>query len=582
MSPDSSQTRSSRRSGIGSNDRRHVNLRPLECAGWIAALLAVSIGTSVSVAHAQTGYSDTAPSAKQTPAEATSYMAYTSPDTALTWLTELAALAGPVMRVAPFVTLPDGATGPPAVIPMATIGLGAASPGIAAASRGIEGDGARVRVLVIGSQHGDERTGYEVALRLARDLSVGDLRPLLDEIEVTIVPVMNPVGMRDGTRSDGSGLDPNRDHVTLASPANRALWELHAALEPHVVLDLHEMGPTPYEAQVGLPTHPNVDPRLTELARFWLLPYVVRALSTADVRFHDYVAENPDPAEQTGAEDPEDIFFSFAPITANNARNAFSLAGSLALLLETASSYEIDDLSRRTDRLYLTAVSFLEVIAGMSEEVLARTWQSPNDGETASPSLALRAEHVANPDRPSLQWLRWSDRGAAVPYTVDQWRPAIEVRSALPVPAAWLILPEETELVAHLLRHGIQVERLLEPVRLRVSAYETPDSVEPAADRTLPAGSWLVRSDQARERLLFTLIEPGSADGWFRSPLPALGSSDSAPDTPDAPDAPDVPDARDDADREFPVYRFDGAVPSLPVVAASADDLVEPHPAGGR
>jgi hypothetical protein len=548
-----------------------VNSRPLERAGWLAALLAVSIGIPVSVAHAQTGYSDTAPSAKQTPAEAARYMAYTSPDTALTWLTELAALAGPVMRVGPFVTLPDGATGPPAVIPMATIGVGAAT-------GGARSDGNRVRVLVIGSQHGDEHTGYEVALRLARDLSVGDLRPLLDEIEVTIVPVMNPVGMRDGTRSDGSGLDPNRDHVTLASPANRALWELHAALEPHVVLDLHEMGPTPYEAQVGVPTHPNVDPRLTELARFWLLPYVVRALSTADVRFHDYVAENPDPADQTGAEDPADIFFSFAPITANNARNAFSLAGSLALLLETASSHEIDDLSRRTDRLYLTAVSFLEVIAGMSEEVLARTWHSPDDGKLVSPSLALRAEHVADPDRPSLQWLRWSDRDAAVPYTVDQWRPAIEVRSGLPVPAAWLILPEETELVAHLLRHGIQVERLLEPVRLKVSAYGTPDSLEPAADRTFPAGSWLVRSDQARQRLLFTLIEPGSADGWFRSPPPALGSSDSAPDTLDARDDAD----RDDADREFPVYRFDGAVPSLPVVAANADDLVEPHPAGGR
>ena len=88
-----------------------------------------------------------------------------------------------------------------------------------------------------------------------------------------------------------------------------------------------------------------------------------------------------------------------------------------------------------------------------------------------------------------------------------------------------------------------------------------------------------MRSDQARQRLLFTLIEPGSADGWFRPPLPALGSSDSAPDTPDAWD---VPDARDDADREFPVYRFDGAVPSLPVVAASADELVGPYAVGGR
>jgi len=512
----------------------------------LAASLAVSIGSSASVARAQNGYTGSASPVKQTPAEAGSYLLYTPPDTALAWLTELATLAGPVMRVGPFLTLPGGATGPPVVIPMAAFGAGP--------SDAKEGYGDRVRVLVIGSQHGDERTGYEVALRLARDLAVGDLGPLLEKIEVTIVPVMNPIGMRAGTRFNGSGFDPNRDHVSLAAPANRALWELHAAIEPHVVLDLHEMGPTPYEAQVGLPTHPNVDPRLIEFARFRLLPYVVQALTMANVRFHEYVAENPDPAYRTGAEDPEEIFFSYAPITADNARNAFSLSGSLALLLETASSHEIDDLSRRTDRLYLTAVSFLEVIAGISADVRAVTWQSRNEAQAESPVLALRADNVADPDRPSLRWMRWSDRGTTARLVVDQWRPSVEVLSVLPLPAAWLILPGETELIAHLLRHGIRVGRLLEPVRLPVSAYGTPDSLEPVADRTFPAGSWLVRSDQERQRLLFTLIEPGSADGWYRSPLP-----------------------------EFPVFRFDGAIPSLPLVAGSADDLEEePLPAGGR
>ena len=62
-----------------------------------------------------------------------------------------------------------------------------------------------------------------------------------------------------------------------------------------------------------------------------------------------------------------------------------------------------------------------------------------------------------------------------------------------------------------------------------------------------------MRSDQVRQRLLFTLIEPGSADGWFESPL-----------------------------SDFPVFRFDGAVPVLPLVAASPDDLVDPFPVGGR
>jgi hypothetical protein len=530
---------------------------------WLVTSLVVAIGTSATGAYAQELRPASVPPVKQTPAEAANYLAYTSPDTALVWLTELAALAGPVMRVDPLLTQPGGVTGPPVVIPMVSIGVDLGS----GLGSGLEPDGARVRVLVIGSQHGDERTGYEVALRLARDLAIGELRPLLEELDVTIVPVMNPVGMRAGTRFNGSGFDPNRDHVSLAAPVNRALWQLHAAIEPHVVLDLHDMGPSPYEAQVGLPTHPNVDPGLVELARYRLLPWVVRALAMANVRFHEYVAENPDPAARTGKQDPEEVFFSYAPFTANNARNAFSLSGSLALLLETASSHEIDDLSRRADRLYLTTESFLEVIAGMSEQVLSSTWQNPTDETAADTPLALRAQNVADPDRPSLQWLRWTDRGSAVPYSVDAWRPVVEIQTSLPVPAAWLIPADETELVAHLLRHGIQVERLLEPVRLPLRGYDTRDSLELVTDRTLPAGSWLVRSDQVRQRLLFTLIEPGSADGWFESSLSEFGAAETAPE---------------DRDREFPLYRFDGPVPSLPLVATSPDDLEDPYPVGER
>ncbi len=520
-------------------------------AACLLALLAFGVGTPATAARAQTGPTGNASPAMQTPAEVRGYLAYTPADTSLAWLTELASRAGPVLRVDTLVTLPGGAAAAPYVIPVATLGV-APSQG----STGRPED--RVRVFVIGSQHGDERTGYEVALRLARDLAIGELRPLLETLEVTIVPVMNPEGMGARSRYDGPGFDPNRDHVRLASETNRALWRLHAEREPHVLLDLHEMGPTPYEAQVGLPTHPNVDPRLVEFARFWLLPYVVRALSEQNVRFHEYVAENPDPSDRNGARDPAEIFFSYAPITANNARNAFSLAGSLALLVETASTHEIDDLSRRVDRSYLTTVSFLEVIAGMADEVRERTWPNPPDGPSFDSTLALSAVNVTDPDHRSLNWLRWSDRGTAVPYVVDPWRPAVEVETALPMPTAYLILPTGTSLVARLLDHGIRVDRLLEPVRLSVRGYATPDSLKPATDLTFPAGSWLVRSTQKRWRLLFTLIEPGSDDGWMQSPLDDSGQPDSA---------------FTDVEREIPVYRFDGAVPSLPVVAANAAEL---------
>ena len=486
-----------------------------------------------------------------TPAEASRYLSYTSPDTAYGWLGTLAEAAAR-LAVEPLVTVPGASGGRPVVVPVARISAGAQGRTGAAA-----GSGDRIRVLIVGSQHGDERAGYEVALRLARDLSIGDLSPLLERLEVVIVPVANPIGMRAGTRADASGEDPNRDHVVLASPVNRALWELHAEVEPQVVLDLHEMGPSPFDAQIGLPTHPNVDPRLTELARYWLLPYVVRALAENDVRFHEYIAENPDPSYRNEIEAPADTFYSWAPISADNARNAFSLAGSVGLLLETASEHEIDDLARRTDRLYLIAVSFLEVIAGLSDEVMARAWNSPDHRAASTPFLALRAEPVADPEQPYLRWLRRTERGNVAPLKVERWRPAVRVTASMPLPAAWVITPEGEALFEHLRQHGIRAEVLREAVTLEVSEYRSPETVQPV-ERTIPAGSWVIRADQARQRLLFSLIEPGADDGWLRSPPPGLGRT-----------ASELAAGFEPGD--LPLFRIEGSVPDLPLADADAD-----------
>jgi len=506
----------------------------------------VLMGGAPATAHGQA--LPAAAPAIRTPAEAADYLAYTSPDTALAWLQDLAREAGPIVSLRVLITLPGKSGGRQAVVPAARISSDT-RPGSASGSA----DSDRIRVLMFGSQHGDERAGYEVALRLARDLSVGELRPLLERLDVVIVPVANPIGMRAGTRFDGSGEDPNRDHVVLASPVNRALWGLHAEFEPHLVLDLHEMGPTPYEAQVGLPTHPNVDPRLIDLARYWLLPYVVRALAEADVRFHEYISEVPDPAYPTAIDAPADTFFTWAPISANNARNAFSLAGSLGLLLETASGQEIDDLERRADRLHLIVRSFLEVAAGLSDEVLARVWNTPDRREAATPFLALSAENEADPEQPYLRWLRRNAMGKAVRTRLHRWRPGLRVSASLPLPAAWVILPGGTDLAAHLGSHGIRMQRLSEPVDLEVSEYRTPESLVPGR-RTLPPGSWIVPSDQPRQRLLFSLVEPGSDDGWIRSPPPGFAADGWA-------------------ESDLPLVRIEGRLPALPLVSADAIGL---------
>ncbi|MDT8437130.1 MAG: succinylglutamate desuccinylase/aspartoacylase family protein [Gemmatimonadota bacterium] len=510
------------------------------------------------------GPADTAPF--PTPAERAEWLAWTPADSVAPWLARLAERTAPGVRatVDTLVVLvpgdaPEGPpSGPPAVV--SAIRLRAAAPGTAGhdprAGRDPEGP---LRVLVVGGQHGDERAGTEAALLLARDLAAGPPPGLLAALDVTVVPALNPVGMRAGTREDGRGVDPNRDHASLATPAVRALWARFAALEPHLVLDLHEMGPTPYEAQVGLPTHPNVDPELVLIGRYRLLPWVVRELARGNVRFHEYVAENPDPARAPGTAAPgtaaADTFASFAPLAADDARNAFALAGTLSLLLETASDREVRSLRVRTERLVLMARGFLGVAAGVAAELRAVTRRDLRTDP--SPFLALAARYETDPERPVLRWLVWDERGRAVPREVERWRSRVTTLASLPLPGAWAILPAGRDLAELLARHGARVERLTAPVRLRVGTYGDDPRAPRFAERELPAGTWIVPAGQPAQRLVFTLVEPGSMDARGRDGSRGRGDAAAAAGV----------DTRA-AGADPPVVRIEGPPPDLPTVPA--------------
>jgi hypothetical protein len=99
------------------------------------------------------------------------------------------------------------------------------------------------------------------------------------------------------------------------------------------------------------------------------------------------------------------------------------------------------------------------------------------------------------------------------------------------MPAGYLIPGKMTQVVALLRRHGIGVDHTTRPWRARVLIF-TPDSVHSdslfeghkpvqvqgrwaseSIDTLIPAGDFLVRTDQALGPLAAYLLEPASEDG---------------------------------------------------------------------
>lgn len=105
-------------------------------------------------------------------------------------------------------------------------------------------------VWLQGEIHGDESSGSESMQLTAYRLTQGDLRHILDEVVVIMLPRANPEGAWRWTRGNNaavptggnSGQDPNRDNIWFESILQRAVHKTMNAYAPHVVLDQHEMG----------------------------------------------------------------------------------------------------------------------------------------------------------------------------------------------------------------------------------------------------------------------------------------------------------------------------------------------------
>lgn len=496
----------------------------------MSARRAVAIGAVLSLAVAPApglAQSPALPVPFPTPAEAAGYASFTAPSEVGPYLERLAAAVE---------GLEVGSLPGPMAIPVARV-----APLVGAGE-----EGPVVRVLIIGAQHGTERAGAEAGLRVARDLAAGSLARLRRRLDVRIVPMANPRGVEARRRGTEAGVDLDRDHVRLAAPETRALWAEYAAWRPHLVIDLHEIGPTEYPVQIATPTHPNV-PGVGRFARFYLLPYAANELAGADIPFHEYVAEWPDGqfAETAARPAPpeSDTWFSPPPLDPSSARNAFALAGSVSFFVAVASSRDILGLAERTDRLHLAVEALLTAAAGLAPDLVA-AWEA---GRTLPKDpLALRFHYAAEDPGDALPWIFVNDRGQRERGRLVPWRSEVVVDAALAAPAGWWI-PADHELADVLRAHGFEVGGAAPPVGAgALRAYEYPrcpdlagpdagaapeagDPVERTRDalrpvevvdpdgaaEPLPAEALWVAADQPGARLLFAIVEPWSEGGWF-------------------------------------------------------------------
>jgi protein MpaA len=79
----------------------------------------------------------------------------------------------------------------------------------------------RWRICLCAGIHGDEPAGVETILRLLEDSSL--LKEMIGKLHLTILPCINPYGFEHNTRTNGRGLDLNRQFRRKRPPVEVSL-----------------------------------------------------------------------------------------------------------------------------------------------------------------------------------------------------------------------------------------------------------------------------------------------------------------------------------------------------------------------
>ena len=385
-------------------------------------------------------------------------------------------------------------------------------------------------VLISCQQHGNEPSGKEAALELARQL-VRDDGGILDHLDLILVPQVNPDGSEAGTRRNAAAADLNRNHVILSEPEVQALHKLFLDWMPEVTLDVHEtnVAKTSWMTvgylkdateQFGGVTNLNIAADLRALSAEVIEPEVGRRIRDAGISYHEYVVGGP----------PEEARIRFSTTDINDSRQSMGIYNTLSFLFE---GKRWDDygahITSRTAGQVVAMKAFLETVAGNAGTILetvaaTRALLTAEDAEL--PPVHIRQDYTPDPERPTVRYpifdLRtWASREAEL----VNFEPKVVPLLTVDRPWGYAVPADQGDLLALLERHSIHFTRLSSPASVEVERYliegitevtvEDKDAddiaVEVLRENTeLPAGTVIIPLRQPAANLLPLLLEPQS------------------------------------------------------------------------
>jgi len=320
-------------------------------------------------------------------------------------------------------------------------------------------DKSKIKVLILAQQHGNEQSGKEGALMLARELLRPENRYLFDRIDLVIIPQMNPDGSEENKRRNGNGADLNRNHLILTEPETIALHRLFDKYLFEVTMDVHEYYPygevwkkygyrNNTDELIGTTTNPSVSVKIRELSDLGLVPFMKKYCNERHISSFIYSPGGP----------PEIDYIRRSTFDINDGRQSFGIQNSFSFIQEGLNSEDsiTQNIQHRAEGQMTGMRGLLEFTYLHKKEIKKLVTDERKKIINCKPGeiIPVQMEHVKNGEKLALPVYSYSTKTDSV-IIVNDYRPVVKSIYDVEKPIGYLIPKQQKEVVDWITRQDL-------------------------------------------------------------------------------------------------------------------------------
>lgn len=320
-------------------------------------------------------------------------------------------------------------------------------------------DKSKIKVLIFAQQHGNEQSGKEGALLLARELIKPENKYLFDRIDFALIPQMNPDGSEKNQRRNGNKMDLNRNHLILTEPETIALHKLFNEYRFEVTMDVHEYSPYGGEWKkfgyrknldetVGATTNINISNAIRMLSYENYLPYIFNYIGEKGFSAFHYLPGGP----------PEIDYIRYSTFDINDGRQSLGIQNTFSFIQEGLNGKDdfVDNIEHRAKGQMTGMIGLLEFSYNHKDEIkilVEKEREKLITGEVSN-NVAIQLDHFSDGSKLELPLLSYYSNTDTI-VIVNDYRPLVKSIYDVERPEGYLIPKSLTEIKEWADKHAI-------------------------------------------------------------------------------------------------------------------------------